>query len=87
MDVLNEEQTRDLNNLQKQKSFVKSQRVSDYLGSNGVKSNILTYSNDNILPDKITNSSIQKLKNADETPKKYIKNFRHVYDDKRVYYD
>lgn len=80
-----------MNQTQREQNSVRCQKIANYLGSNGVKTNVLNsnYNEMQQQPDKITNVGIERIQNVlkMESPKKKTATFRHVYESKRVYYD
>jgi hypothetical protein len=91
IEILDSSQTKNLNQLQKDKSQAKFQRVSAYLGSSGFTTAVCIDLNQKVSSNygKITNTPIENVKNVMKMsePKKYVKTFRHVCENGRVYYD
>ena len=85
--IMSQEEINSFNVQQKEKATVKCSRVTKYLGSEGFKSS-LGSEEATTFQDKITNTNIFNVKNClkDSEPKKYLKKFEHIYENKRVYY-
>ena len=65
----------------------KTDRVSDYLGSSGIKS-AFNFTGSDVKNDKITNCNKDTLVNSviNKEPMKYKTNAAHVFDGKHGYY-
>lgn len=90
IEILSNQQTKNFNSMEKEKSNARFNRVSNYLSSSQFKDSVMYHQTDNTVPDKITNVNITKIKTAHsmEEPKKYVNSFKHVNNngEKRVYY-
>jgi hypothetical protein len=89
IDIISKDQQRELNKNQMDKVKTRTEKISNYLGGDGVKSSVtLTTENFTTSPDKITNVHIMSVKNAHNAgePKKYAASFRHFMENKRVFY-
>jgi len=81
------QQQKEFSQVEKLKRNVKSERVKNYLGSEGFKSSINFGEEKLNSMDKITNSNISNsIFTFDSEPKKFLKTFRHVVKNNRVYY-
>jgi hypothetical protein len=90
VDLLNSEQLSDLNNQMKTKASIKCNRVSKYLSSEGFRNNVEGSGVEVSKHEgKITNTNLKNIQNAHkmDEPKKFLKSFPHICENKRVYYD
>ena len=84
MDILSKNDNVKLSTQQKEKTIAKFNRVSDYLGSEGFKSTVNFYKEDNLIAsDKITNKSFNLRSSYEIQPKKA---FRHLHGNGQVFY-
>jgi hypothetical protein len=88
MAVITKDEQLGINNNLKEKLNSRTQKISNYLGSSGIKSSVLSqnYSDQKVQVDKITNVDIATVNNSrPKEPIKAVKAFKHAYVSKRMF--
>jgi len=87
--VISKDEQSNINETLKAKLNLRTEKISSYLGSNGVRTSVTsTTENESKVIDKITNVDIDRLKSSynSEIKKNCVKAFKHGYENKRVFY-
>jgi hypothetical protein len=86
--VISKEEQIDINNSNRAKLNSRTQKISDYLGSSGIKNSVLSQNHKEpmVQVDKITNVHLYQIKNSrSEDLRKVVKANKHAYVDKRMF--
>jgi hypothetical protein len=86
-EIMSQEETITYNKQQIEKTAAKCDRVMKYLGSDGFKSSLGPDDGPKYI-DKVTNIDFTNVTNLlkSSEPKKHLKSFKHLYENKRVYF-